>query len=387
MKRNNQLALIAVLLTVVVVGFGLYTARGLFSKTDHRRGTGAPEPNASLVEALKALDQGRFQAALEAARRAADSPDVRTQRWARLAEARALSGLGDPKAAGAWSAILSDTAYTAGERAEAAVRIGELRRTASPPDLGGAIAAYREAVEQHAGTMWADRAAVALADAYLADKRPELAEATLTDYLVKAKDPELVQNKMCDVKMAILFSPLVTDVPKCIKYVVQTGDTLAGIAKTYNTTVDLLLESNRIESPQLLQVGTGLKVVTDTFRIVIDKSDNTLSLFCHDTLMKRYRVGTGEYDKTPVGDFKIVSKDVDPTWRGLPHDHPDNILGSRWMRITDEKGTLTGYGIHGTTQPETIGTYKSQGCVRMLNQDVEELFKIVTIGTPVSIVE
>lgn len=388
MKRDNKLAVVAVLLTAVVVAVGLFTVRGLLSRTGPaKKGKGPGQTNPALKEALDAYKGGRLEAALKAARRAAQSGDAASRRSARLVEARALSGLGDPKAAGAWSAILDDAAFSANQRAEAAVWTGKSCLRSEPPDVAGAIAACRQAVEQFAGTAWGDQAAISLADAYIKDKYPERAEAALTAYVLGAKDPELIQAELCEVNMAILFSPLVTEVPKCITYTVKSGDSLAKIARKYNTSVDLLAESNRIDDPHLLQVGDRLKVVTDSFRIVIVKSDNTLSLFCHDTLLKKYRVGTGEYDKTPVGEFGIVSKNVDPPWRGIPFGDPRNVLGTRWMGISDEAKALKGYGIHGTWEPETIGTYKSQGCVRLLNEDVEQLFKIVSIGTPVRIVE
>ena len=58
------------------------------------------------------------------------------------------------------------------------------------------------------------------------------------------------------------------------------------------------------------------------------------------------------------------------------------------MGISSQKISLSkGYGIHGTTEPESIGKAQSNGCIRMLNKDVEELFGLVTIGTPVIIRE
>ena len=66
----------------------------------------------------------------------------------------------------------------------------------------------------------------------------------------------------------------------------------------------------------------------------------------------------------------------------IPADSPDNILGSRWMGFD-----LPGYGIHGTTEPESIGKSCTQGCVRMLNSEVEELYDIVPVGTEVTILD
>jgi lipoprotein-anchoring transpeptidase ErfK/SrfK len=375
-RRHTELAVVVIILAVLLVAFGLYTARGMFAKKDGSKpGTGAPTDPA-LKAAAAAEAAGRPADALKAARDALGSKN----------EARALGELGDAGAKQAWTAILANAAYSANERAEAAARIGELLAAGASPDLAGAIAAYTRAVDQFPGTPWGDWAAMALADAHIRNRHPERAKAVLTQYAVKAKDPAAIQDKLGDVNVAVLFSPLQTDVPKTIWYTVEQGDVLAKIARKFNTTVDLLAEANNIDDPHLLQIGDRLKVVDDTFRIVIDKSENTLSLFCHDTLIKKYPVGTGEFDKTPEGEFTIASKDIDPPWGGIPYGDPRNVLGTRWMRITNADKTLVGYGIHGTWQPETIGKHSSQGCVRMLNEDVEELFKIVTTGTPVRIV-
>jgi lipoprotein-anchoring transpeptidase ErfK/SrfK len=69
------------------------------------------------------------------------------------------------------------------------------------------------------------------------------------------------------------------------------------------------------------------------------------------------------------------AKDAEPIPPG-----PDNPLGTRWMAIY---GTV---GIHGTNNPASIGYSVSHGCIRMRIPDVEELFDMVTIGTPVTVV-
>ena len=101
---------------------------------------------------------------------------------------------------------------------------------------------------------------------------------------------------------------------------------------------------------------------------------------------KSYPVATGANGSTPVGTFQIVNKLVNPVWyrQGVvvPRDSPENILGTRWMGF-DKKG----YGIHGSTDPEGIGKQVTAGCVRMHNQDVEELFAMIPVGTEVTIVE
>jgi lipoprotein-anchoring transpeptidase ErfK/SrfK len=87
-----------------------------------------------------------------------------------------------------------------------------------------------------------------------------------------------------------------------------------------------------------------------------------------------------------VGTFKITSKLANPVWFKagvvVPPESPENVLGSRWLGFDNP-----GYGIHGTIEPQTIGQQITQGCVRMLNKDVEELYAIVPVGTEVEIVD
>ena len=82
---------------------------------------------------------------------------------------------------------------------------------------------------------------------------------------------------------------------------------------------------------------------------------------------------------------------VDPWWRPPDSDWaagaepippgPGNPLGTRWMGLS-----APAVGIHATSDPGSIGTYASHGCIRMYVSDAEWLFDQVSIGTPVFIV-
>ena len=67
--------------------------------------------------------------------------------------------------------------------------------------------------------------------------------------------------------------------------------------------------------------------------------------------------------------------------RGVPGG-PTSPLGARAMYLFADNGD-TGYRIHGTTEPETIGTNVSSGCIRMVNQDVIHLYERAIEGTEV----
>jgi len=192
-----------------------------------------------------------------------------------------------------------------------------------------------------------------------------------------------VQDKAGKLNIAILFSRAMTN--KDVLYEVEPGDTLINIAKKFGTTVDLIKIANSLTSENI-RVNAKLKISKAKYKILVDKSQNVLTLLSDNDIMKVYRVSTGENNCTPVGNFKIVNKIINPVWYTekaiVPAESPENVLGSRWMGFN-----LAGYGIHGTTSPEKIGQQATKGCVRMINTEVEELYKIIPIGTEVVITD
>jgi len=146
------------------------------------------------------------------------------------------------------------------------------------------------------------------------------------------------------------------------------------------------MKSNKL-APESLTPGRKIKVWNAPFNILVDKSQNILYLKSDEEIFKTYNVATGKDNCTPVGTFKIANKIVNPTWfkkgKVIPAGDPENILGTRWMGFD----TAPSYGIHGTTEPQSIGKQATSGCVRMLNQEVEELYSIIPVGTEVNIVD
>lgn len=192
------------------------------------------------------------------------------------------------------------------------------------------------------------------------------------------------QKKFEDLNIHLLFSPAITT--GSIEYEIKAGDSLEKIAKSYKTTTELIMKSNNLSSENIFP-GKKIKVWTGLFSIVVDKSQNILILKNGEEVFKTYTVATGLNNSTPVGTFKIVEKIVNPPWykpQGgmVPAGSPQNILGTRWLGLDKE-----GYGIHGTTDPQSLGKQATAGCVRMLNAEVEQLFSIVPKGTEVTIVD
>lgn len=192
-----------------------------------------------------------------------------------------------------------------------------------------------------------------------------------------------VQEKLGSLNTVILFSREITE--KDILYEVEPGDTLMAIAKKFNTTIDLIKKSNALKG-DTIRARSKIKISKAQYKILIDKSQNILTLMSSDDIVKVYRASTGENNCTPTGVFKVLTKIADPVWFTenaiVPAESPDNILGSRWLGLS-----IKGYGIHGTPNPETIGSQATKGCIRMSNRDVEELYTIVPLGTEVTIVD
>ena len=127
--------------------------------------------------------------------------------------------------------------------------------------------------------------------------------------------------------------------------------------------------------------------------IVIHRGSNRLYLYNGVRLVRTFPVATGQpIYPTPLGHFQIVVKQLNPWWypptqdawaRGLKPvpPGPGNPLGTRWMGLS-----APGVGIHGTSEPWSIGHSESHGCIRMQIPSAEWLYQRVQVGTPVFII-
>ena len=115
---------------------------------------------------------------------------------------------------------------------------------------------------------------------------------------------------------------------------------------------------------------------------------------------RRYMVGIGRDGRYVSGSFHVGDKREWPSWTptqamirrepelygphaaGMPGG-PDNPLGSRALYLYRANGTDSYLRIHGAPDPRGVGQRISNGCVRMSNEQVEELYELVPIGTRV----
>jgi len=189
-------------------------------------------------------------------------------------------------------------------------------------------------------------------------------------------------------------------------YQVSKRMDLTRLALEKGVRFSVLARHNRIDKPYRLKVGTVLKInntriiPTDlTHGIVINLPELTLYHFHQGVFQRRYALAIGRRDwPTPTGDFYVRNKAKDPTWvvpasiqeemaelgqevvERVPPG-PKNPLGSYWLGLS-----APGVGLHATNRPWTVGHVVSHGCMRMLPEDITELYSQVTVGTPVKII-
>jgi lipoprotein-anchoring transpeptidase ErfK/SrfK len=166
-------------------------------------------------------------------------------------------------------------------------------------------------------------------------------------------------------------------------YTMQPGDQLSKVGKLYHVPWEYLARLNQVD-PRKVRAGQKLKVIKGPFAAVVDLHLFELTIQHHGFFVKRYKVGIGKDGTSPIGEFTIKNKLVNPTYYGpdgnvIAADDPNNPLGEYWIDIGDS------YGIHGTIDPASIGKAESKGCVRMLNDDAAEVYGFLGLGAKVII--
>jgi len=170
---------------------------------------------------------------------------------------------------------------------------------------------------------------------------------------------------------------------------VEHGDSLVAIRKRILAErprmvlcTGLIQRSNQLG--RYLHEGDVLRVPTDAAHALVDLSSRRVFYLLGEEVAASWEIAVGREGKTTPGIYTVGEKLDDPPWfrpgrEPVPFGHPDNPLGTRWIAWAESDGL----GFHGTWEPETIGTEASDGCVRLSNEDIEELFEILPRGARV----
>ena len=253
-----------------------------------------------------------------------------------------------------------------------------------------------------------------LAERAIAEKRLVEARAQLNKILVDPrvgeKDRDGIRKWMTDLNKDLVFSAnAFPNDPMVDSYKVEKGDSLIKISRKVNSVTEsgFIQRVNGV-SPSTLRVGQQLKIVKGPFHAVVSKSAFRMDIYSGPSVAPSaiggsnlaagaepgwiyicsFPVGLGEKGVTPIGAFTVKdgSKLINPPWvnprTGEKFDKDDakNPIGERWIGLVgmDEKTkAFTGYGIHGTVAPESIGKEMSMGCVRMNAGDVEVVYEML----------
>ena len=197
-----------------------------------------------------------------------------------------------------------------------------------------------------------------------------------------------------------------------VEYHVVKGDTIEGIGSKLGVKWGRIVRENGINLNKPLRIGQRIrantrKIVPRTVEngIIINIPDRTLYFFKKGALAMSFPVGLGiasgresEPWRTPEGTFRVKNKQKNPKWyvpksiqkemasKGKYVEHvvqpgPDNPLGKHVIRTT-----LSGIEIHETIWPSSVYQFRSHGCIRVLPEDMEKLFKEVGTDTPGEII-
>ncbi|MFG0316177.1 MAG: L,D-transpeptidase family protein [Planctomycetota bacterium JB042] len=178
---------------------------------------------------------------------------------------------------------------------------------------------------------------------------------------------------------------------------VRGGDSLVRLQKRFRgdhgviVPIGVLRWLNGV-SGDLIHPGEEIRAPSAPMTLRASKSGFWLRLQVGDGIVREFPIGIGRQDKTPAETFVLRRPLEHPPWKdpesgNLYHyGDPEYAIGTRWIGF-EPNGPHRGLGIHGTNEPESIGTAASLGCIRLRNADVEALAELVAEGMTIEIVE
>ncbi len=233
--------------------------------------------------------------------------------------------------------------------------------------------------------------------------RSALADALNTGAL-SARQADAARGHLTRLAQRTLFSPRrFQDDPCVVWYRFKRGEVLARVERTLKLHVpaQLLLKINGIPEAEKIQAGQTLKFVRGPFHAVITKSRFTMDVYLEqpDTkrmiFVKRFRVGVGQDGSTPTGRWRVAlgRKMKEAPWtppsssrlprRKILYGQKGYPLGRKgyWISLEGIEGNIyaaeDGYGIHGTHDANSIGRASSMGCIRLVDEDIEQVFALL----------
>jgi LysM repeat protein len=212
--------------------------------------------------------------------------------------------------------------------------------------------------------------------------------------LMNSKQKVLVKEQLTKLSEQWLFSKKIypEDI-LCGSYKVLPGDKLATIGKQFEVPYEIIMQINKIPNAASLQADSTIKIVKGPFHVRVYRSTFTMDLYLKDTYVQSFTVGLGKPGfETPTGKWRVAEggKLISPRWtdpdtgKTYRAEDPDYPLGSRWIALEGIDGNAkgrTGFAIHGTKDPNEIGTAGSRGCIRLHNGNAVLVYNLLVPGS------
>lgn len=273
---------------------------------------------------------------------------------------------------------------------------------ASLPALPTATASTNPGAAQQTRSL-ADEGLALLAAGKLLDARAKLADALNAGNLEPTQE-QAVRARLLELANRTIFSrELVEGDPCAFWYTVRPGDVILRIERDQKLHVPppLILHINGLPDASKIQVGQRLKLLRGPLHAVVRKGRFQMDIYLQEPgtgrmlLCRQFAVGLGKDGCTPEGRWRVAlgGKMTKAPWtppsasqlarKKILWGEPDYPLGVKgyWISLAGIEGNPytaeDGFGIHGTNDPSSIGKAQSMGCIRLPDDDIEQLFALL----------
>ena len=275
---------------------------------------------------------------------------------------------------------------------------------ADPPavpklDAAGAAAALKKGLDL-------------LKHGHLIDARTQLSAALLSDHLSSRQEKQARAELEKLAKKTIFSGEVVEEDPYTYYYSVRPGEKLGPLERRERLRVpgQLILKINGLSQPTDIRSGSRIKLVRGPFHAIISKSRFTMDIVLQredlpPIWVTQIRCGLGNEKKTPTplgawrvgmdscGTVVAGGKLIHPPWTPTDssamvgdgpvlYGKPGYALGEKglWIGLVGIDDRTRGklhYGIHSTSEPDSIGKEQSLGCIRLADEDIELVYSLL----------
>jgi len=218
-------------------------------------------------------------------------------------------------------------------------------------------------------------------------------------------DAQAAKDLIAQANEVLIFSPRrFPEDPFQSAYNIQPGDRPVRFAYKFDTTWEFIARVNGIKDARRLRQGQTLKIIKGPFHAVVSKTTFMVDLYLGSPgdkgslYVRSFPCGLGRQGSTPTGTWMLQpqGKLKNPKWWGTADEpareagDPLNPIGKFWMGLNGTEGDAVGkegFGIHGTIDPDSMGKEMSHGCIRLVNDNVEQLYEVLIDGKSTVIVK